>query len=319
MNRWLLITLLVVVVLVIVWIRQPLSTQTDMKLKKLFSRSPMQIRNFDLATGKYDLQRPFVFSLATDYNVGLHNMTESLETYGYQYEILGFGEKWGGWSWRLQKHLEAVNRIRQLNPSAVCLFIDAYDAFFIRNEEELITKFRSLGRMIVTGAEKVCLGKNCGRVNAWWTTQNSTPGEYQYLNAGFVIGEAAALETMYDWILEEGYQDDQIGMAAYANRFPLQIGLDTEQLLVTNKAFGDSTSAMETAYALHFPGSKFLASIFSINDAASMYVGTKGLPKYSSLDSEPALRNHVGIGIIAVTAALLGIGYYSHKYGSVGN
>ena len=93
----------------------------------------------------------------------------------------------------------------------------------------------------------------------------------QYVNSGLIAGKACMLRDAIKWIIDNNYQDDQLGLAKYANEFPENIYLDINAEVLHSSGFGvyaglynksiqkiDSPTFAElfgrSAYFLHIPG-----------------------------------------------------------------
>jgi hypothetical protein len=202
-----------------------------------------------------------VYLFATDHNIGLHNALVSLQTSQLPYTILAFGEKWQGWRQRMTFYRNAAlaHAATTGNDHSVLVFMDAYDALCMKTtQEDLLSRFHSFQTPIVVGLEKNC-GGNCQRLDGWFEHHASEFGaerpKNQYVNAGLIIGECMELAILYQWILDQGFKDDQLGMGHYINAFPHLFGLDFEnQLFFTMSEEGPSESIPSHTPFVHIPG-----------------------------------------------------------------
>lgn len=132
-------------------------------------------------------------------------------------DVLGFGEKWNGFPWRMnlvKKYLEEVD-----DDEVVC-FIDAYDVIMLRPLDELEELFLLSGADIVVGHEKhisplihmlgVIIFGQCGGLS---------------LNCGTYIGKKYNIMKMLDSCSTEN--DDQVLITDYSNANKGKVHVDT--------------------------------------------------------------------------------------------
>jgi len=227
-----------------------------------------------------------VFTVATKYMLGLHNWQESLVTQGYSYRILGFGDEWKGWRYRMKKYRDAMLAWSDLYGStAPVILSDSYDVLFIRKSNDgLLEKFKSYNRQIVVSIEKGC-GLNCGLITEWWNLNKEhvqhIEGNNRYMCAGLIMGECKALATALTWTLNKGYTDDQIGLSSYVQVFPELAWADYKSKIFKTKQDDYFLSEEERgqfgAYALHFPSLKYSPFFSPSTDAAKLFAGKKGI------------------------------------------
>lgn len=168
-----------------------------------------------------------VLSVCTNSSPGLYNFRTSLSKNGFEdVEIMGQGEKWGGWRYRMRKYL---NRCAELEPTEVVIHSDGDDVLCVKGDSKTMEDtYRTFGTSIVTAAESIC-GSNCVPLHNYWKDQKRP--SCQYVNCGVLIGEAQAFVKLWTWVLEQGYEDDQVGLANYINAFPEEFSLDDQHLL----------------------------------------------------------------------------------------
>lgn len=166
-----------------------------------------------------------VLSVSTTKNAGCANFCTSLQRAKIPYELLGVGEKWGGWRYRMQTY---VNTLTTLPQDEIVLLSDADDMLCLRGTAtELEEAFLAFDKPIVVAAELTCNPMyNCVPVVNYWG--DTPPPVFQYVNAGVVVGRANALAEMWQWILDQGYDDDQRGLGAYVNAHPSNVVLDSD-------------------------------------------------------------------------------------------
>ncbi len=175
-----------------------------------------------------------IVSVCTDASVGYDNFMASLKYHRYEnVVILGMREKWLGWSWRSQKYLAYFNKelkSADYNKHNIYCCVDATDLFFVSGPDTLIESYQSYyheksangnkqnskkaGPIISAERNQSLAGLD---IKKFFSVLNPTQGytqersqecsEYQYPNAGCIIGTARQLKRLYSKIaLEENDQ-----------------------------------------------------------------------------------------------------------------
>src|SRR5438132_4451496 len=79
-----------------------------------------------------------VYVLGTDMKKELYNNLLSLQKNGYNYKLIGYKEKWGGWRWRIQQYINTIKEhIKLYGENSIIIFIDGYDAIACKNKTGL--------------------------------------------------------------------------------------------------------------------------------------------------------------------------------------
>ena len=204
----------------------------------------------------------------------LANWKYSVDTLGYNYEILGRGKTFKGWSWRTSKYLKAVKYYNTINPNSVIMLCDAGDLFFIQPPGELLKRFHQIcarenTSVIISGEMTCCTGIYSNkpyRDNAINTIEeyknndintNKTVTRYMFPNAGSVIGYASKLVDILTDIKNE--PDDQAG---YLSRYIIDrsyVYVDKNQEITANVNSYDIKHAVDirSNYILHYEEMKF--------------------------------------------------------------
>lgn len=93
----------------------------------------------------------YVVTVATQ-NVGYLNiLKESCVRYNFELVILGFGEKWGGFTWKFVKTRQQLDKY---NDEDIVIFVDGYDTFILSDKDHIINNFLSLKTNILISIEK---------------------------------------------------------------------------------------------------------------------------------------------------------------------
>ncbi len=169
-----------------------------------------------------------VLYVATKSTPGLINYERSLEQFGYQYQRLGKGDKWGGWRYRMKVY---QNACAARDPQELLLLTDADDMLCVKESTGFVEQYQKFGTPIVIGADCVCGDGNCIPVTNYWKTRGDPESSYVYANCGCIMGPAGALAQMWQWMYDEGSEDDQVALCHYVNKFPNQVTLDSKSQL----------------------------------------------------------------------------------------
>ena len=68
-------------------------------------------------------------------------LKESAERNNIDLVVLGWGEKWKGFTWKFNL---LIDYLKSCDDNEIVLFIDGYDVFFIRSEYDIINTFLKL-------------------------------------------------------------------------------------------------------------------------------------------------------------------------------
>lgn len=197
----------------------------------------------------------------------------SAEYYGYDYEILGREDKWGGWSYRTAKYLARLKELKS-QEYEVAILCDGTDLFFCGSAHEAYRKYLREGKKIFIGSEPL-IAYNNGRNNGYEIEDffiKQCQARACFPNGGFVIGPISELIKL----LEENVnsKDDQAGYMDLLYEKRVNYYLDEKNVFIGNlpnlyvysKRDGDFWSwdqdchryynplTREYPIALHFPG-----------------------------------------------------------------
>jgi hypothetical protein len=83
-------------------------------------------------------------------------------------------------------------------------------------------------------------------------------------------------------MLDDGQQDDQVGLAAFVNAHPSLITMDMDARIIRNVTWLEQVSPRdlggEAAFFAHFPGAKDWASLVPYTQTIKATAGTFSLP-----------------------------------------
>lgn len=146
-----------------------------------------------------------IITVATHSQAYFPVLEESAKRYGVDLVVLGWGEKWQGFGWKL-KLIKDYLGLLSLDETVVVL--DAFDTFISGDIDELEKKFKKLNIPMLCASER----KHKNPVHNWvyekiFNNKNDypkTPTGYNYLNAG-------------TWISSAGYVLRLLNMATIGN------------------------------------------------------------------------------------------------------
>jgi hypothetical protein len=80
-------------------------------------------------------------------------------------------------------------------------------------------------------------------LNEYWKFHEKNPIPFRkYLNAGLIVGKTKNLKKALKWIVDNNFNDDQLGFCNYTNKFPDLVYLDYEaNILHTSTSFVDGS------------------------------------------------------------------------------
>ena len=145
----------------------------------------------------------------TDQNEALHVVTVATHNEGYFKSfmescikhdicpiILGWGQEWQGFSWRL--HLMA-NALLKLKDSDIVIFCDAYDIICLKHKDIILKRFKEFQCEILCGAD----GSNENLISG--VCYNILFGSAcmgSNLNGGFYIGYVRSVKRLLEKVIQ---------------------------------------------------------------------------------------------------------------------
>lgn len=177
--------------------------------------------------------------------------------------VIGFGQKWGGWDWRTNK---IINYLQKCSMSDIVMLIDGFDVLVLSTPEEIIEKFKKMSCNVLFSCSHISRGQPN---NDSFTYKNiAFPSVKKYfrsdkdfiLNAGTIMGYSKHLLQLYLQIQRQqkisGINDDQILLNSMNLSF-LKYNIDFDSkifwiweidrivdygnMLITNETYSNST------------------------------------------------------------------------------
>lgn len=155
-------------------------------------------------------------------------LLESCKRYNTKIEVLGWGEKWKGFTWRFSLMIEYL---KSLDPEEIVCFIDAYDVILLRPLEDIVSYFNDIIKMtnkkIIMSQEIIDSG-----YSDYFNQIYFGKCKNNFICAGTYIGKASDILK----VLTDAYQnqkdnnDDQVILTKYCNEHPDVFYIDTDCL-----------------------------------------------------------------------------------------
>lgn len=177
--------------------------------------------------------------------------------------VIGFGQKWGGWDWRTNK---IINYLQKCKMSDIVMLIDGFDVLVLSTPEEIIKKFKKMSCNVLFSCSHISRGQPNN--NSFTYKNIAFPSVKKYfrsdknfiLNAGTIMGYSKHLLQLYLQIQRQqkirGINDDQILLNAMNLSF-LKYNIDFDSkifwiweidrivdygnMLITNETYSNST------------------------------------------------------------------------------
>lgn len=167
-------------------------------------------------------------TVTTDDEDGLlENWEKTARLHEFDPIILGFGEKWGGWQWRMKTYAEYLETI---DPEEIVILCDGTDVFFVGSSKEALEKYKKIGHKVIFAAEiSCCSGKWAyKRKKLFGLLEERTICEhFLALNGGLTIGKAEDLLKILK--TEESVKDDQAYFTdCYLNDYNIELDYYSE-------------------------------------------------------------------------------------------
>lgn len=182
--------------------------------------------NIDLI--QTDTEKLHIVTLSTDNTGPIENWEYTARLHGYNYTILGRGEKWGGWSWRTSKYIE---KVKELPYNSLVVLCDGNDIFFAREPEILISAYRSYNTDLLFGGEPTCCTGKYGATSGLIGMHNrdnairdiysrKPPTRWCFPNAGCIMGTKKRIlqvlkDVQYQPDDQAGYLEKYLSDASY--------------------------------------------------------------------------------------------------------
>jgi hypothetical protein len=135
-----------------------------------------------------------VITVATHNEGYFDALKQSCKNNNINLVVLGFNEKWQGFTWRFTL---IKNYIKNINDDDIILFIDAFDIIIIDKIEEIERRFKEFNKPIIIGYE------NSNYFQTYIYGKIFGKSDYT-LNAGTYIGYKYAIEKLF-YVIKDKY------------------------------------------------------------------------------------------------------------------
>jgi hypothetical protein len=211
-----------------------------------------------------DITIPLVLSYENDLsnNKNSQLFKKTLEKHNWKYEFIGEGIKWNGFRDRVLGYYNFLNN--KLPDDKIVVLSDARDVFCLKKPDFFIEQIKHIveNKIIISSEmflhgnmnwneEQVskAISKDPGYfwqgvpLNDYWKFHDTNPIPFRkYLNAGLIVGKTKNLKIALKWIIDNNFNDDQLGFCNYTNKFPDLVHLDYEAtILHTSTSFVDGS------------------------------------------------------------------------------
>lgn len=180
-----------------------------------------------------------IVTVSTDDRFYFKYLIESCKRNGVPLTVLGYGEKWQGYTWRFKLMMDFI---KSVNPYDIICFVDSYDVLSIRNFNTLIDKFLQIKEKykckIITGYEHYNSFAQKILADIYFSECNG-----KHLNCGTYIGHAKDLlhVLITSKSIDEKEMDDQKLLTKYCQIYPndIYIDINNEIFLVIHNSLND--------------------------------------------------------------------------------
>jgi GR25 family glycosyltransferase involved in LPS biosynthesis len=207
-----------------------------------------------------DITIPLALSYENDLsnNQNAQIFKKTLEKYNWEYKFIGEGIKWNGFRDKVIGYYNFLNN--NLIDDKIVVLSDARDVFCLKKSNFFIDQIKEIVEdKIIISSEMFLLGRmNWSEeevskaiskdpehfwqgvpLNEYWKFHEKNPIPFRkYLNSGLIVGKAKNLKTALKWIIDNNFNDDQLGFCNYTNKFPDLVYFDYEaNILHTSTSF----------------------------------------------------------------------------------
>lgn len=205
-----------------------------------------------------------VITACTDSNYYFPYLKKSCIENNGEFIVLGMGEKWEGYIWKMKKMLEYL---KKLDSHEVVCFVDGYDVVCRKNLSDLserFLKFRSEKKCkIVVGRDRPFLPKF---INDLYF------GTYDGMNMclGTYIGTSGDILDILERAMKmyPDMYDDQMLFTKYANEYVGDVIVDSDYIFFETKSFPLRNIKPDyDAYFIHGPGCTYLDDILGLSQS----------------------------------------------------
>jgi len=186
-----------------------------------------------------------IITVATESKYYYPYLVESCKKNNYNLTVLGFGEKWKGFNWRLKLMREYL---QSLPSDDIVCFVDGYDVLCVRDLSEMICCFNNIK---TTEKCKIIVGYDNIKNHALKPIVRMYFGNS--INAGTYIGTTIDILNMLNImnkIDSMDNSDDQVLFNKYYNMYKTDIYIDKNMMLFATIINGLSFQDVDKYYTI---------------------------------------------------------------------
>lgn len=163
-----------------------------------------------------------IATVATSLNQYVEEYIHQLKKLKYNYRILGLNQPWNGFETKMKLYFELLQTV---SPDEIIVVCDSYDLLFVQDASTLLETYNRLAQnKVVIGLENInkhfCnFSTICDpKVIEACKITNPYFEDFIYPNSGFIMGRAKDLQGIFQFMLDEKYNDDQYGLFQWIKR-----------------------------------------------------------------------------------------------------
>ena len=170
---------------------------------------------------------------------------ETVKQNKWNYKLIGEGEKWEGFKNKMNGYLRTVNELPDMQ---LVVLSDARDVVCLRPPNYFKDGFLSFGGRVLVSMELFCEGHmdedkvskkfQCIPLTQYWNYNNPSRPNRKFVNSGLIAGYAKDIRHIWNWIIENNYKDDQLGLCNYMNTFPERVVADVHADMLHTSGLG---------------------------------------------------------------------------------
>ena len=212
-----------------------------------------------------------IVTVATESDYYFPYLIDSCKKNGKELTVLGYGEKWRGFSWRFKLMIDYLKKLKDTD--IVCV-IDGYDVVCSRNlfemKDEFIKLQNKINCKIIISHDKISTSNFLYFLNKIYNNFYFGKCKNINLNAGTYIGYVKdLLEVLLLIYKNNDYQDDQQMLTKYCNmNNDIYIDIENKLFLTYNKPYSEISNLTiinnkivynnQHPFFIHAPGGTYL-------------------------------------------------------------
>jgi len=203
-----------------------------------------------------------IITVATEKKFYFKYLESTCKDFGGDFVCLGYGERWGGYSWKFKK---MISYLASIPPNEFVVFVDGYDVICVKDLSTITEKYKKVRnetncKLLIASDRSMLLPRFIS-----WFYFGSINGVL--INSGTYLGFAGEILEILTKAVKQypDENDDQVLITNYAKNCGNEICIDVDQQFFY--AVGDSMSELpsppvnKNPYFIHAYGCGFLTNI----------------------------------------------------------